>query len=274
MTDQYLVVGNPIEHSLSPEIHAMFAAQTGQDMEYERRLIDTAPGVFEAEIRSMPAEGIAGINVTVPFKENAYVLADELGPRAAKAGAANTLVFRQDGSIYADNTDGAGLVTDIRDNHQCEIINKRVLIVGAGGAVRGVLKPLIDEGPKSLTIVNRTLDKALALQKLFADDFALEVCSFEQLRGRQFDIVINGTSLGLQNKVAPLSSGLFADAALAYDMMYGEGSRPFQQWALGEGASQAVDGLGMLVGQAAESFYLWRGTRPDTQPVIESLRAR
>ena len=274
MTDQYLVVGNPIEHSLSPQIHAQFAAQTGEDMKYDRRLIDTESGVFEASVRSMPGAGIAGINVTVPFKENAYALADELSPRAAKAGAANTLVFRPDGSIYADNTDGAGLVSDIKDNHHAEISGKHILIVGAGGAVRGVLKPLIDEGPKTITIANRTLEKALMLQEVFSDDCPVEVCSFEQLQGRQFDIVINGTSLGLEGKVAPLPSGLFSQAALAYDMMYGKGSRPFQEWALGEGASAAVDGLGMLVGQAAESFHLWRGVRPETRPVIEALRTQ
>lgn len=274
MTDQYLVVGNPIEHSLSPQIHAQFAAQTGEDMVYGRRLIDTEAGVFEASVRSMPAEGIAGLNVTVPFKEKAFALADELSPRAARAGAANTLVFRPDGSIYADNTDGAGMVSDIKNNHHLTISDKRVLIVGAGGAVRGVLKPLIDEGPKTITLVNRTLEKALVLQEIFSDEFPIEVCSFEQLEGHQFDIVINGTSLGLQGKVAPLPSGLFSRCGLAYDMMYGEGSRPFQEWALREGASKAVDGLGMLVGQAAESFHLWRGVRPETGPIIELLRAR
>lgn len=273
MMDRYLVVGNPIEHSLSPVIHAKFAEQTGQSIEYDRRLVDTAAGAFETAIRAMQNEGIAGINVTVPFKESACAIADELSPRADKAGAANTLLFRQDGSIYADNTDGAGLVADIRLNHQRDIGDKRILIVGAGGAVRGVLKPLIDEQPKSITLANRTRARAVELQELFSEDFSLEVCDFDELQGRQFDIVINGTSLGLQSKVAPLPPGLFADSAMAYDMMYGDGSRPFQQWAKAQGAELAVDGLGMLVGQAAESFYLWRGVRPDTRPVIESLRA-
>jgi shikimate dehydrogenase len=273
MMDRYLVVGNPIEHSLSPVIHAQFAEQTGQSIEYKRRLVDTADGAFETAIKAIQEEGVSGINVTVPFKEAACAIADELSPRADKAGAANTLLFRKDGSIYADNTDGAGLVADIRLNHQRDIVDKRILIVGAGGAVRGVLKPLIDERPKSITLVNRTRARAVALQELFSEDFPLEVCDFDELQGRQFDIVINGTSLGLQSKVAPLPPGLFADSAMAYDMMYGDGSQPFQQWAKSQGAELVVDGLGMLVGQAAESFYLWRGTRPDTRPVIESLRA-
>ena len=274
MNDHYLVLGNPIEHSLSPDIHAQFAAQTDQSIDYGRRLIDTQDGAFATAVKSMQAEGIKGANVTVPFKEIAFALADELSERAQTAGAANTLVFRDDGSIYADNTDGAGLVNDIKYNQQVPIAGKRILVVGAGGAVRGVLQPLINEQPAGITIVNRTLDKAERLQAMFAQVFPLEVSNFAGIDGRQFDIVINGTSLGLQGKVAPLPGGIFSKQALAYDMMYGAGSRPFQQWALAQGAEKAVDGLGMLVGQAAESFYLWRGVRPEIGPVIDNLRAR
>jgi len=252
--DRYLVLGNPIEHSLSPEIHAQFASETGEEIEYGRRLIEI--GEFQSAIQAIQKEGFAGANVTVPFKQDAYEIADELSPRAQMAGAVNTLVFRGDGSIYADNTDGAGLVNDIEVNHQYAIADKRVLIVGAGGAVRGVLKPIIDEGPASITIANRTMDKAEALRDIYLEEFPITVASFDSLSGQQFDIIINGTSLGLQGKVAPLPSGILAKSALAYDMMYGDGSLPFQHWAKEQGAEQALDGLGMLVGQAAESFFL------------------
>ena len=270
MTDRYLVLGNPIEHSLSPGIHQQFAQQTNQSIEYDRRLVEV--GTFHDVIPELQQQGVAGVNVTVPFKELAYATADESSPRAQKAGAANTLVFQEDGRIFADNTDGVGLVNDIRDNLGFAINGKDILIVGAGGAVRGVLAPLIEEVPASLTIANRTLEKAELLRDIHRDDFAIEVCHFDQLAGRQFDLVINGTSLGLQGEVAPLPEGIFRDHALAYDMMYGDGSMPFQEWALSQGAYQTVDGLGMLVGQAAESFYIWRGVRPDPLAVIHSMR--
>ncbi|MCW8964906.1 MAG: shikimate dehydrogenase [Gammaproteobacteria bacterium] len=269
--DRYLVLGNPIEHSLSPDIHRQFASQTDQEIEYDRRLIEV--GEFTDALRSMREEGIAGANVTVPFKEIAFAAANEASPRALKAGAANTLVFRQDGSIYADNTDGAGLVNDIKLNHQRQIKDKRLLILGAGGAVRGVLKPLIDEAPASITIANRTIEKAELLRDIHADEFPIKVSTFGALEGQQFDMVINGTSLGLQGKVAPLPPGIFAESALAYDMMYGDGSLPFQEWARNQGAELVLDGLGMLVGQAAESFYIWRGVRPDPVAVIEHMRS-
>jgi len=270
MKDRYLVLGNPIEHSLSPDIHAQFANETGQSIEYDRRLIDVDG--FDSAIQEIKNEGIAGVNVTVPFKEVAYAIADESSPRAQKAGAVNTLVFREDGSVYADNTDGAGLVNDITVNHQQRIEGKQILIVGAGGAVRGVLKPLIDESPAGITIANRTIEKAALLRDIYEDEFPISVSGFEELSGQQFDIIINGTSLGLQGKIAPLPSGIFAKSALAYDMMYGDGSLPFQNWAKGQGAELVLDGLGMLVGQAAESFYLWRGVRPDSVSVIKAMR--
>ena len=270
MKDRYLVLGNPIEHSLSPDIHAQFANETGQSIEYDRRLVDVDG--FESAIQGIKKEGIAGANVTVPFKEAAYAVADESSPRAQKAGAVNTLVFREDGSIYADNTDGAGLVNDIKINHERSITGKRILILGAGGAVRGVLKPLIDEDPASITIANRTIEKAALLRDIYDGEFPISVSGFEELSGQQFDIIINGTSLGLQGKVAPLPSGILSESALAYDMMYGDGSLPFQGWAKNQDAELVLDGLGMLVGQAAESFYLWRGVRPDSAAVIKAMR--
>lgn len=271
MTDRYLVLGNPIEHSLSPTIHRLFAEQTGEEAEYDRLLVEA--DAFDDTVRQLQQDGIAGANVTVPFKEQAFRIADESSPRAAMAAAANTLVFRQGGSILADNTDGVGLVNDLMHNYELPLSGRNILIVGAGGAVRGVLKPLIDERPSSITLANRTREKAEQIRALFADQFNITVCEFAELEGQQFDIVINGTSLGLQGKVAPLPDNLFTPASLAYDMMYGQGSLPFQQWARSQGAEQALDGLGMLVGQAAESFYIWRGVRPDPLPVIDHLRS-
>lgn len=268
--DKYLVLGNPIAHSKSPAIHAQFAAQTGEPIEYDRRLVEV--GEFEPAVRVMQEEGIAGVNVTVPFKEDAFRISDELTPRASKAGAVNTLMFREDDSILGDNTDGAGMVRDIVENNGQQIQDKRVLILGAGGAVRGVLKPLIDQGPESVTIANRTVVKAEQLRYLFADEYETTVSDFDGLAGKQFDVIINGTSLGLNGQVAPIPDGVLAEGAIAYDMMYGPGSQPFQEWATGQGAVLALDGLGMLVEQAAESFYLWRGVRPDTASVIELLR--
>lgn len=267
--DHYLVLGNPIAHSKSPMIHAQFAEQTKQDMSYESRLIEI--GSFETSIRGMQAEGIRGANVTVPFKEEAYQIADELSERARLAGAVNTLALQEDGTILGDNTDGAGLVKDLVHNHQQVITDKRVLILGAGGAVRGILKPLVDQHPRTVTIANRTVEKAQALADLFQDEFEITACSFEALAGKQFDLIINGTSLGLNGKVAPLPDGVLANGAVAYDLMYGEGSRPFQRWAKDQGASATYDGLGMLVEQAAESFYVWRGVVPETEPVIQKL---
>lgn len=268
--DKYLVLGNPIAHSKSPAIHAQFAEQTGEPIEYDRRLVEV--GEFEPAVRAMQEEGIAGVNVTVPFKEDAFRISDELSPRAAKAGAVNTLMFREDGSILGDNTDGAGMVRDIVENNGQQIQGKRVLILGAGGAVRGVLKPLIDQGPESVTIANRTVAKAEQLHDLFVGEYEISVSDFESLAGNQFDVIINGTSLGLSGQVAPVPNSVLTDDAIAYDMMYGPGSQPFQEWATGQGAVLALDGLGMLVEQAAESFYLWRGVRPDTAAVIKSLR--
>jgi len=268
--DRYLVLGNPIAHSKSPRIHSLFAEQTGQAIEYETRLVEI--DAFEKSIRLMQEEGIRGVNVTVPFKEEAFQIADELSERARLAGAVNTLVFRGDGTILGDNTDGAGLVQDLMHNHQQSITGKRILILGAGGAVRGILKPLIDEKPQGITIANRTVEKAQMLADLFADEFSITAGSFEALAGQQFDLVINGTSLGLKGEVAPVPDGVLAENAVAYDMMYGDGSKPFQKWATSQGATAAHDGLGMLVEQAAESFYIWRGMKPETATVIRALR--
>jgi shikimate dehydrogenase len=264
MTDRYAVFGNPIAHSKSPLIHAEFARQTGQDMVYEAIL---APlDGFAESVNRFAAEGGRGANVTVPFKEEAFHLATQVTERARLAAAVNTLTFG-DGEILGDNTDGTGLVRDICGNLGFSPEGKKILLLGAGGAARGVIRPLLDAHPASLTVANRTPERAMAL----ADHFGgIMVCDYDALRGHTFDLVINATSSGLADAMPPLPESIFTESALAYDMMYGR-ETPFMQFAREQGAHVA-DGLGMLVEQAAESFYVWRGIRPQTAPVISSLR--
>ena len=269
--DRYAVMGNPIGHSKSPRIHALFAKQTRQRLTYDAILVDL--GGFAQAVGNFQANGGNGLNVTVPFKQDAWDLADERSARAELAGAVNTLVLRADGSRFGDNTDGIGLVRDLRDNLGALLADRRVLILGAGGAVRGVLSPILDERPAELVIANRTVGKAQELAQLFAGRGKIEGTGFEALVGRQFDLVINGTSASLQGELPPLPEGLLAPGAWCYDMMYGKEPTVFMRWAQTHGAQHAVDGLGMLVEQAAESFFLWRGVRPDTTPVIAELRA-
>ncbi len=263
MTDRYAVFGNPIAHSQSPRIHALFAAQTGQDMRYAAVL---APlDGFAAAVRDFMAAGGRGANVTVPFKEEAFRLTSELTPRAQAAGAVNTLSFDGD-AIRGDNTDGAGLVRDLKANLGCDLAGKRILLLGAGGAARGVILPLLEEKPAELVLANRTATKAQAL----ADAFGVAGGGFEALAGRAFDLVINATSTGLSDAPLPLPAGLFAPRALAYEMVYGR-ETPFMKQARTDGA-RVADGLGMLVEQAAEAFQGWRGQRPATAPVLAALR--
>ena len=269
--DRYVVFGNPIKHSRSPQIHAAFAEETGQRMSYRAQLI--ALGAFAVTAREFFAGGGKGCNITVPFKLDAYAFADELSGRARRAGAANTLALQNDGRIYGDNTDGVGLVRDIEQNLAWEIHGKRVLVVGAGGAARGILEPLLRRHPASLVIVNRTPEKAEQLAHEFADLGAVRACSFETLTGNQFDLVINATSTGLRGESLPLPSNLLAQDCCCYDLSYGAAPTPFMRWAACEAAWAVADGLGMLVEQAAESFCIWRGVRPHTRPVIEMLRA-
>ena len=272
MTDFYAVIGNPIEHSKSPVIHHAFAELTHQDIQYERVL---APlDNFAGTVHALIAQGFKGANVTVPFKLEAFALAQRLTERAQDAGAVNTLIFTQEG-IIGDNTDGVGLVRDITENLGVSIKGKRVLLIGAGGASEGVLHPLLAAQPELLIITNRTLDKALNMVKrVEARDEMLYVSvnahAFDDLAGQQFDIVINATSAGLTDSQLPLPEDIFASGALAYDMMYGRVT-PFMAFAHQHGAL-VVDGLGMLIEQAAEAFYLWRGVRPDTASVIEMFK--
>lgn len=270
--DRYAVIGNPIAHSKSPQIHAAFARQTGQELSYEA-LLAPVDG-FAQTVADFRAQGGRGLNVTVPFKLEAFALAERHTPRAQAAGAVNTLAFDADG-VLGDNTDGAGLVRDLSANLDFALAGRRILLLGAGGATRGVLMPLLDSRPARLTIANRTVAKAEALAALFAaraGDTALDACGFDALAGRRFDLVINATAASLADELPPLPPGLYAEGALAYDMMYGRDPTGFMRAALADGAARAADGLGMLVEQAAESFTLWRGVRPDSSPVLAALR--
>lgn len=273
MTELYAVVGNPIAHSKSPEIHAAFARQTGQDIGYSR-LLAPLDG-FSATVDSFRAEGGKGVNVTVPFKLEAFDIAHRVSQRAKDAQAANFLMFEED-RILADNTDGAGLVRDLVNNLGYHPKEKRILLLGAGGAAQGVLAALLEQEPGILTIANRTVEKALRLAETFrrhpaAGSSVLCGLGFGDLAGHHFDLIINATSSSLHGQLPPLPAQAFAPGALAYDMMYGKGRTPFLALAEACGAKTA-DGLGMLVEQAAESFLLWRGVRPQTAPVIARLR--
>jgi shikimate dehydrogenase len=267
MTDRYAVIGNPITHSKSPFIHAMFAQQTNQDISYEA--IEAPLDGFANTIARLRAEGYKGCNVTVPFKFEAYKLATQRSGRANDANAANTLIF-EGNEILGDNTDGVGLLADIEKNVQYKLFLKDALILGAGGAAAGVMWPLFNAGV-GIIVANRTIEKAQTLAADFEGAGTVYAKRYEDLSGRSFDIVINATSSGLSDELPPLPEGLFKRGALAYDMMYGK-ETPFLQFARAQGASVVSDGLGMLVEQAATSFALWRKVRPDTKPVLEAMR--
>lgn len=270
--DRYAVVGNPIAHSKSPQIHRAFAQQTGEALSYEA-LLAPLDG-FADTVRTFRSAGGRGLNVTVPFKLEAHALADTLSERAEAAGAVNTLAFSESG-MFGDNTDGAGLVRDLIHNLGCPLAGTRILLLGAGGAARGAMLPLLAEAPSQLTIANRTLSRAEQLVTRFASHAAgvtLTASSFATLAGLSFDIVINATAASLADQCPPLPAGVYGPDALAYDMMYGRGDTPFLAAARADGAARVADGLGMLVEQAAESFFLWRGVRPDTARVLSDLR--
>lgn len=269
MPDRYVVIGNPIAHSKSPEIHAWFARATGQDIRYDR-LLAPVDG-FQAAVRDFIAAGGKGANVTVPFKLEAHALADDLTPRARAAGAVNTLKF-DDGRILGDNTDGVGLVNDIVRNAGVRIEGRRILLLGAGGAARGAVLPLLAQRPAQLVIANRTAARAEALAAEFASDGQVAGCGYDTV-GSGFDIVINATSASLADELPPLAPAVFAAEAFAYDMMYGRDMTVFMRFAAGHGA-RVRDGLGMLVEQAAEAFALWRGVRPQTTELLADLRRR
>lgn len=268
--DAYAVMGNPISHSRSPQIHAAFAAQTGQRIHYTAIQVD--PGGFAQAVGNFFANGGKGLNVTVPFKREAWELADERGPEAEQAGAVNTLLLNAEGGLVGRNTDGVGLVRDILHNHAGVIAGQRVLLIGAGGAARGVLQPLLAQQPARLVIANRTASRAHQLAADFHPLGEISGAAFEELAGQPFDLIINATAASLQGEVPPLPEDVCTPSTWCYDMMYAAEPTPFVHWARQHGAAKSLDGLGMLVEQAAESFLHWRGVRPDTAPVIQQIR--
>jgi shikimate dehydrogenase len=269
MTDQYAVIGNPITHSKSPLIHAEFAKNTQQDMQY--KAIEIELDGFKSGLEQLKAEGFKGINITVPFKEIAWHTISHKSDYAQRAGAINTIVFNNDGSMFGDNTDGIGLCRDLTDNNAVSLTHKRILLLGAGGAARGVIEPLLSYLPTELVIANRTASKAHDLAELFAGFGNISGVGYEALTGR-FDVVINATSASLQGTVPPLPDTLLNAGSCCYDMMYSDTDTAFITWAKQHSAAKTIDGLGMLIEQAAEAFRLWRGVKPATQLLIQQLK--
>ncbi len=267
--DRYAVFGHPIRHSKSPLIHRLFAEQTQQTLEYEA--IDVPAENFDRALSDFIAHGGRGLNCTVPLKELAFRQVDDTTDRAQASKAVNTIIVRQDGTLLGDNTDGVGLVTDLVNNHQITLNNARILILGAGGAARGIIKPLLEQSPSSLYITNRTVSKAQNLAQEFSATFSIKACGFDELNGMEFDLVLNATSASLSNQLPPLPDKLVTRAGCCYDLAYGDDDTTFVKWAKNQQVSKCLDGLGMLVEQAAEAFYQWRHVRPDTHPVILQL---
>ena len=272
LRDRFAVVGNPIGHSLSPTIHSAFAQQTNQAIDYQAVLV--AVDDFEHWVQQFFDEGGHGLNVTLPFKTRAFTLADQATSRAQAAGAANFLMRDEAGSIIADNTDGRGLVTDVTVNAGWPLRDTRILLLGAGGAVRGVIPALLAEAPHCVFVANRTPDRAQQLAQAWTSD-AIPVSGggYHEVPTEAWDVIINGTSTGLSNEMPALPDSMaFSPRCCAYDMAYGRAPTPFMAWASARGVAEVLDGLGMLVEQAAESFFLWRGEYPETTSVVSSLR--
>lgn len=269
--DRYAVVGYPIQHSWSPFIHGMFAKQTNQAMSYTRMAV--TPENFEREVAAFFATGGKGLNITVPHKQAANIVTRFRTPRADIARAVNTLMWRSDG-LLGDNTDGAGLVTDLTRNLGFDIAGTRILLLGAGGAARGALGPLLEAAPERIEIANRTPKRAVELAEEFARLGTVHGCAFEEISDGTFDLVINATSASLQKDIPPIPRRAIGPATLCYDMAYGKGETSFTRWCKSVGAGRAETGWGMLVEQAAESFLLWRGIKPDTKPVLEAVKAQ
>lgn len=267
--DDYAVMGNPISHSKSPSIHTLFAQQTQQSILYTAIQVDI--GGFSQAVGNFVAAGGKGLNITVPFKEEAWALVKNRSERAERAGAVNTIKIEKD-QLYGDNTDGVGLVNDLTVNNGIDLHEKSILVMGAGGAARGVLIPLLKQNPSLLFIANRTPDKAKDLAQDFSDAGRVDGGGYDALEDKNFDIVINATAASLQGELPPLPDSLLNQHASCYDMMYSAKPTPFMIWAKEHGAEKVLDGLGMLVEQAAESFFLWRGVKPETKVVIDTLR--
>jgi len=271
--NRYAVVGNPVSHSLSPRIHQAFARQARIDLSYEA--IELPEAGFAKGIENLQSQEFKGLNVTVPFKQQAWLLCDRKSPRANDARAVNTLILLSDGTIAGDNTDGVGLTRDLVNNHRALIKRRKVLVLGAGGAVRGVLPSLLALSPENLTVANRTLEKAEQLAKDFQNIGEVTSCAYDGLGREKFDLIINGTSAGLTHEIPPVPDTVLGVNSICYDMMYNiTGNTAFVDWAINRGASSSIDGLGMLVEQAAESFFIWHGVPVDTAEVIASLRGQ
>ncbi len=268
-TDQYAVFGHPISHSKSPRIQQLFAIQTGQNLEYTAQ--DVSPEQFSERVKAFFGDGGKGLNCTVPLKELAWQFADQLSERAKLAKAVNTLAVQADGSILGENTDGIGLVNDLTGNHQISLNSKRLLILGAGGASRGIIGPLLACHPASLIIVNRTAGKAETIAGEFAGIGNISSCVYDELPNQQFDLVINATSASLSAELPPLPDGLLAEHGSCYDLAYANQPTAFVKWGHSQQAVHSLDGLGMLVEQAAEAFFIWRGIRPQTADIIALL---
>lgn len=269
MTDQYAVFGSPIKHSKSPRIHTIFAEQTQQSLHYDSALVSAEN--FTTEVDEFFAQGGRGLNCTVPLKELAWRYADQLTERAKLSKAVNTLVLQTDGRILGDNTDGIGLVTDLVKNHGLDLHQKKLLILGAGGASRGIIGPLLDENPECIVVANRTVSKAEILASEFLHKGAVVGCGYEALTGQSFDLIINATSASLSNELPPLVKGILVEQGSCYDLAYANEATAFVRWAEEQHATKNLDGLGMLVEQAGEAFYLWRGVRPNTEQIIQLL---
>ncbi len=269
-TDRYGVMGYPVSHSRSPVIHRLFALQTGEDIQYE--LLQVGPDKLEVAVRQFQRTGGRGLNVTVPHKAEAAKLCDHLSERASTAGAVNTLSFR-DGEIFGDNTDGIGLLRDLVINHGLTLEGMNILILGAGGATRGIVGPLLEMQPKSLRIANRTIGKAEALVEHFSHFGSVSACSFNHVPvDEPYDLIVNATSAGMKGETPPYPEAAVSPTTFCYDLAYGLKPTPFSVWAREHGAGKSVMGWGMLVEQAAESFLIWRGVRPDTAPVLKQMK--
>ena len=269
--DRYAVFGHPIGHSQSPRIHRLFAKQTGQTLTYTAE--DVTPEIFEPSVKAFLQTGGRGLNCTVPLKELAFRLADTLSDRAQRSKAVNTLALRDDGMIFGENTDGVGLVRDLTHNLGLDLTGQRILILGAGGATRGILEPLLQRQPSRLTIANRTPEKAAQLATEFSDLGHITGGGFASLAGDQHDLILNATAASLSGDLPDLPPDILACDGACYDLAYGREPTAFVRWGLEQSARLSVDGIGMLVEQAAEAFHLWRGVRPDTAPVIAELNA-
>ena len=269
--DRYAVFGHPIGHSKSPRIHRLFAEQTQQQLEYHAQ--DVPAEQFTSALNDFFRQGGKGLNCTVPLKELAWQHADHLSERAEFSKAVNTLILQKDGSIRGDNTDGLGLVADLNINHQISLQNTRILILGAGGATRGIIQPLMQKLPTHIVIVNRTIEKAITLSQEFAELGDISGCGYDDINHAQFDLIINATSASLTGKLPPLSDSLLAPQGSCYDLAYSNKDTAFVTWGKQQDAKQSLDGLGMLIEQAADAFFLWRGIRPKTTKIIQQLNS-